>query len=174
MSKFKKVEERSAPAMNTASLPDIVFMLLFFFMVATTTKETDPTVQYLAPDGTETEDLTPYKQRSEIDFIYIGKPRNTSRAAAFESGFALSLDNVLTNPIPDGLYDANVVGTWKTDKFDSKPARMNAPIEAVITCIKADGDAPSGLLFSVRKALQEVEALKIAYAVKDISVLKHD
>ena len=31
MSKFKKVDERSAPAMNTASLPDIVFMLLFFF-----------------------------------------------------------------------------------------------------------------------------------------------
>ena len=84
------------------------------------------------------------------------------------------MDNVLTNPVPDGLYDANVVGTWKMDKFDSKPARMNAPIEAVITCIKADGDAPSGLLFSVRKALQEVEALKIAYAVKDISVLKAD
>ena len=46
MSKFKKADERSAPAMNTASLPDIVFMLLFFFMVATTTKENDPTVHF--------------------------------------------------------------------------------------------------------------------------------
>ena len=53
MSKFKKADERSAPAMNTASLPDIVFMLLFF-MVATTTKETDPTVQFEPPKGTDT------------------------------------------------------------------------------------------------------------------------
>ena len=75
MSKFRKVEERSAPAMNTASLPDIVFMLLFFFMVATTSKETDPTVKYTSPEGTRTEDLTPYKQRSEIDFLYLGSPK---------------------------------------------------------------------------------------------------
>ena len=59
-------------------------------MVATTTKETDPTVQFEPPKkGTDTEDLTPYKQRSEIDFIYLGKPRNKSRAAAFEYGYAL-------------------------------------------------------------------------------------
>ena len=169
MSKFKKVDERSAPAMNTASLPDIVFMLLFFFMVATTTKETDPTVQLVAPKGTNTEDLTPYKQRSEIDFIYLGKPRNSSRAAAFDYGYALSLDNVVQSNT-DGLYDHNKVGTWKKNKFASKPARMKAPIEAVITCIKADIDAPAGIIFDIRKQLQEADALKIAYSVKDISI----
>ena len=169
MSKFKKADERSAPAMNTASLPDIVFMLLFFFMVATTTKETDPTVQFEPPKGTDTEDLTPYKQRSEIDFIYLGKPRNKSRAAAFEYGYALSLDNVV-QATPDGLYDANKVGEWKKSKFASKPARMKAPIESVITCVKADFGAPAGILFDIRKQLQAVDALKIAYSVKDISI----
>lgn len=169
MSKFKKVDERSAPAMNTASLPDIVFMLLFFFMVATTTKETDPTVQFEAPEGSNTEDLTPYKQRSEIDFIYLGKPRNLSRAVAFDYGYALSLDNVvLANP--DGLYNTNKVKIWKENKFDSKPARMKAPIESVITCIKADIKAPAGLIFEIRSQLQEADALKIAYSVKDISI----
>ena len=173
MSKFKKADERSAPAMNTASLPDIVFMLLFFFMVATTTKETDPTVQFEPPEGTNTEDLTPYKQRSEIDFIYLGKPRNTSRAAAFEYGFALSLDNVV-QATPDGLYDANKVGDWKKSKFASKPARMKAPIESVITCIKADFNAPAGIVFDIRKQLQSVDALKFAYSVKDISINMED
>lgn len=71
MSKFKKEGSGGAPAMNTASLPDIVFMLLFFFMVATTSKETDPTVEFESPTGSKTMDLTPYKQRSEIDFYTL-------------------------------------------------------------------------------------------------------
>ena len=45
MSKFRKGGRGGAPAVNTSSLPDIVFMLLFFFMVATTSKEVDPTVK---------------------------------------------------------------------------------------------------------------------------------
>ena len=171
MSKFRKVEERSAPAMNTASLPDIVFMLLFFFMVATTSKETDPTVKYTAPEGSRTEDLTPYKQRSEIDFLYLGAPRNPNRASAFKFGYALSLDNVV-QATPDGLYSTNAVSRWKKDKFDQKPARMIAPIEAVITCEKADQSAPTGLVFDIRKQLQDIDALTIAYSVKDKGVNK--
>lgn len=75
MSKFKKDGRGAGPALNTASLPDIVFMLLFFFMVATTSKETDPAVKIAQPEGTRTVDLTAYKQRSEIDFLYLGQPR---------------------------------------------------------------------------------------------------
>ena len=41
MSKFKKKNTEGTPAISTASLPDIVFMLLFFFMTATTMKDTD-------------------------------------------------------------------------------------------------------------------------------------
>ena len=166
MSKFKKEGSGGAPTMNTASLPDIVFMLLFFFMVATTSKETDPTVEFESPTGTKTMDLTPYKQRSEIDFLYLGTPRNPNRAKAFKMGFALSLDNVV-QATPDGLYPTNSVGRWKKDKFSQKPARMTAPIESVITCIKADRNAPSGLIFDIRKELQEIEALTIAYSVRD-------
>lgn len=166
MSKFKKEGSGGAPTMNTASLPDIVFMLLFFFMVATTSKETDPTVEFESPTGTKTMDLTPYKQRSEIDFLYLGTPRNPNRAKAFKMGFALSLDNVV-QATPDGLYPTNTVGRWKKDKFSQKPARMTAPLESVITCVKADRNAPSGLIFEIRKQLQDIEALTIAYSVRD-------
>ena len=166
MSKFKKEGSGGAPTMNTASLPDIVFMLLFFFMVATTSKETDPTVEFESPTGTKTMDLTPYKQRSEIDFLYLGAPRNPNRVKAFKMGFALSLDNVV-QATPDGLYPTNTVGRWKKDKFSQKPARMTAPLESVITCVKADRNAPSGLIFEIRNQLQEIEALTIAYSVRD-------
>ncbi len=166
MSKFKKEGSGGAPTLNTASLPDIVFMLLFFFMVATTSKETDPTVEFESPTGTKTMDLTPYKQPSEIDFLYLGTPRNPNRVKAFKMGFALSLDNVV-QATPDGLYPTNSVGRWKKDKFSQKPARMSAPIETVITCVKADRNAPSGLIFEIRKQLQDIEALTIAYSVRD-------
>jgi hypothetical protein len=111
-------------------------------------------------------DLTPYKQRSEVDFLYLGKPRNPARAAEFKMGYALSLDNVV-QATADGLYNTNAVGRWKLDKFDQKPPRMVAPIESVITCVKADKSAPSGLIFDIRKELQEINALTIAYAVRD-------
>ena len=39
MSKFKKKKSGDLPPVNTASLPDIVFMLLFFFMVATVMRD---------------------------------------------------------------------------------------------------------------------------------------
>ncbi|MFT5580787.1 MAG: hypothetical protein ACI9G9_000024 [Psychromonas sp.] len=167
MSKFKKDSGKKAPGVNTSSLPDIVFMLLFFFMVATTSKEVDPTVSVTQPEGTKTTDLTPYKQRSEIDFLYLGKPRNPNRVADFSMGYALSLDNVV-QATADELYSTTAVGQWKKDKFEEKKSRITVGIEGVITCVKADKGAPSGLIFDIRKELQEVNALTIAYAVRDI------
>ena len=166
MSKFKKGDKKKAPAVNTSSLPDIVFMLLFFFMVATTTKDADPTVEVTQPTGVRAEDMTPFKQRSEIDFLYLGVPRNKARAESFNMGYALFLDNV-AQPSPGDLYNVNTVRRWKLDKFDAKPDRMEQPIKEVITCVKADEKAPTGIIFEIRKELQEIEALKLAYAVKD-------
>ncbi len=170
MSKFKKDSGKKLPGVNTSSLPDIVFMLLFFFMVATTSKEVDPTVQVTSPVGSRTTDLTPYKQRSEIDFLYLGLPRNPNRSADFKMGYALSLDNVVTNVVADELYSVNAVGSWKKDKFDQKKTRVTVGIEGVITCVKADQSAPTGLIFDIRKQLQDVNGLTIAYSVRDNGV----
>ncbi len=166
MSKFKKGGKKPAPGINTSSLPDIVFMLLFFFMVATTTKDVDPTVEVTQPTGVRAEDMTPFKQRSEIDFLYLGVPRNKARAESFDMGYALFLDNV-AQPSPGDLYNVNTVRRWKLGKFDAKPDRMQEPIGEVITCVKADEKAPTGIIFDIRKELQEIDALKLAYAVQD-------
>ena len=45
MSKFKKKKGGDLPAISTASLPDIVFMLLFFFMVATVMRDSTLMIQ---------------------------------------------------------------------------------------------------------------------------------
>ena len=71
MAKFKKDGKKETPAISTASLPDIVFMLLFFFMVATTMREVSLMVSNAMPQATQTVKL---EKKSLVSNIYIGKP----------------------------------------------------------------------------------------------------
>ena len=52
MSKFNKKGGKGLPSISTASLPDIVFMLLFFFMVTTVMRETTLKVE-VTQEGTQ-------------------------------------------------------------------------------------------------------------------------
>jgi len=71
MAKFKKDEKRETPAISTASLPDIIFMLLFFFMVSTTMREVTVMVNNAMPQAVETVKL---EKKSLVSNIYVGKP----------------------------------------------------------------------------------------------------
>src|SRR5690554_2498971 len=128
MSKFRKNEEKPAPAINTSSLPDIVFMLLFFFMVATTTKEVDPLVKINSAQGAGVTDLTPFKQRGEVDFVYLGEPMKGD-VDKFEKRIDVQFDGILSQ---NGI---NGIGVWKTEKFRNKPAEVTAPQKNIITCL---------------------------------------
>ena len=75
MSKFKKGKGKGTPAVSTASLPDIVFMLLFFFMVTTVMREVDLQLKMEQPEATEIDKL---ENKSLVDYIYIGEPMNTA------------------------------------------------------------------------------------------------
>ncbi len=55
MSKFQKKRGDTAPAISTASLPDLVFILLFFFMVITKMRDTELKVKVQVPSATELE-----------------------------------------------------------------------------------------------------------------------
>ena len=78
MAKFeRKGKSKGVPAINTASLPDIVFMLLFFFMVATTMKETSLRVSFTLPKATETVKL---EKKSLVSYIYVGSPLRSFQA----------------------------------------------------------------------------------------------
>ncbi|MDX1651201.1 MAG: biopolymer transporter ExbD [Brumimicrobium sp.] len=160
MSKFKKDSSREAPAINTSSLPDIVFMLLFFFMVATTTKEIDPLVKVNPATGVGLNDMTPFKQRSEIDFVYMGEPLKGDESK-FKFGIAVQYDGIIHK---DGIQH---IGKWKNDKFASKPAEFSAPKEEVITCFKADETVPMGLIFEARDILGDNNFNKIGYAAAE-------
>ncbi len=74
MSKFKK-KKMAEPAISTASLPDIVFMLLFFFMVTTVLREQEILVEQKIPAATQLQKL---QKKTLISYIFIGKPKNTA------------------------------------------------------------------------------------------------
>ncbi|MFZ9046228.1 MAG: ExbD/TolR family protein [Cyclobacteriaceae bacterium] len=74
MSKFKKTS-KSSNDIPTAALPDIIFMLLFFFMVTTVLRETDIMVKQKLPKATQ---LTKIERKSLVSYIYMGEPKNTS------------------------------------------------------------------------------------------------
>ena len=51
MGKFNKTGKREMPALNTSSLPDLIFTLLFFFMIVTTMREVTLKVQFTLPSS---------------------------------------------------------------------------------------------------------------------------
>ena len=69
MAKIRKQEKKSVPAVSTASLPDIIFMLLFFFMVSTSIKEVTYKVNIRVPEATELQKL---EKKSLVRYIYVG------------------------------------------------------------------------------------------------------
>jgi len=71
MSRFRKKGGKDTPGISTASLPDIIFMLLFFFMVTTVMRETELLVKVASPSAKEVQKL---EKKSLVSFIYVGEP----------------------------------------------------------------------------------------------------
>jgi biopolymer transport protein ExbD len=70
--KFRK-RIRKMPEISTASLPDIIFMLLFFFMVVTVLKKNPAKLQYTIPEVAQNEKLD---KEEDYAYLYIGKNKN--------------------------------------------------------------------------------------------------
>jgi len=150
MSKFRKGGKKKSPGINTSALPDIIFMLLFFFMVATTSKDIDPIVKVKRPKSSEATDLTPFKQRNEIDFVFVGLPMKESLGDQVR----LQLDGQFGDP--------ENIGSWKKLKAEDR----GKAIETMITCLKTDAEVNYGYIYDIREALRDVKALMIAYGAE--------
>jgi len=67
---FNKKRASVKQEIPTASMPDIIFMLLLFFMVATTLREVDVYVQYKLPEAVAIEKI---ENKRLISYIWVGK-----------------------------------------------------------------------------------------------------
>jgi biopolymer transport protein ExbD len=143
MAIFRKKKGSGAQAINTASLPDIVFMLLFFFMVTTTMKEVALKVQLQQPKATE---LTKLEKKSLVTYVYVGVPQRQYQAT-FGSEPRLQLN--------DQFSTVDDIRSYIVQERESM--RENERAKMTVS-IKADYDTPMGVI-------------KISYSARQVSEL---
>ena len=157
---------REVPMLNTASLPDLIFTVLFFFMIVTHMRTTTSKVKYALPQGTELKRLV---KKSAVTYIYIGRAmpettRETSTVVSHNTSSASSMDvsayKVQLN---------NRVGT--IDEVASFVAnekkRMNPDDEVKMTVsIKADRSTPMYVINAVKRAVRAGGATRINYSAE--------
>ncbi|CAL2085733.1 biopolymer transporter ExbD [Tenacibaculum sp. 190524A05c] len=145
MSKFGK-KKKGSPAISTASLPDIVFMLLFFFMVTTVMRETD--LQINSPSLPSASEVKKLEQKSLVTTIYVGQAKDAKYGKKYNS-IQLNDKIATADDIPAFIINARL-----NIKEENHP-RMT-------TSIKADKQMSVGTLTDIRQRLRDVNALKLS------------
>ena len=145
---FRRRRSRELPELNTASLPDLIFTVLFFFMIVTHMRDVDLQVRYEVPQGTELQKLT---QKSAVTYVYIGRVKD-----APVDSFYIQLNNSLATVDDIKAY------------VESERSKMSSEDQPRMTVsIKADRDVPFGIISDVKKALQQSFALKVNYSATE-------
>ena len=146
MAKFKK-EAKSEPEIPTAALPDIIFMLLFFFMVTTVMRETDIMVKQELPKATQ---LSKLERKSLVSYIYIGEPK---KPELFGSEPKIQVNDVFIN-----IGDVILFVNQEKDKLSE------AERDQITISMKVDVEAKMGLVSDVQQELREANARKLLYS----------
>ena len=149
MSRFNKNGGREMPEMNTSSLPDLIFTILFFFMMVTTMREVTLQVKFDKPVGTQLEKLA---RKSCTSFIYVGKPTEALRSQ-FGTGTRIQLNDKYAEP-------AEVYDYVRAER--SNLGESDQPFFTV--SLKCDHETPMGIITDVKQVLRKAYALKIVYS----------
>lgn len=147
MAGFKKKESREMPEMNTSSLPDLIFTILFFFMIVTTMREVTLQVKLTVPQGTELEKL---EKKSAVSYIYVGPPTDALRA---QMGSTTRIQ----------LNDRYAEPREVMDFVAQERQGMANQAEQVIS-IKADSKTQMGIITDIKEVLRKSWALRINYS----------
>lgn len=149
MSKFRSNGKREMPELNTSSLPDLIFTVLFFFMCVTSMREVDPLVDVTTPYGTQLEKL---ENKSLVTYIYIGQPIDKFRTQ-LGGGSRIQLN--------DKFADVDAIHDYIAQKRESMP-EYDIPFMKV--SLKIDENTKMGLVTEVKQALRKAWALNIVYS----------
>lgn len=154
MSKFKKKGSKDAPGITTASLPDIVFMLLCFFMVVTKMRDSEIMVQIQVPAATELQKL---EKKSLVTHIYIGTPM-AKYAAVMGTAPRIQLNDQFAEPSAIPLFIAN-------EKQKVVPAKLRDKMTAAL---RIDRDVKMGIVTDVKTELRRIDFRKVSYLATDL------
>jgi len=151
MGKFTKKRGKAKPEVSTASLPDIIFMLLFFFMVVTVLRDSELKVTNNVPEATE---LTELEKKSLVNYLFIGKPLEKWQAT-YGTKPQLQLGDKFANMNEIPLFIEKHRSTVKENE-----------IPKLISSLKIDGEVTMGVVTDVKTELRKSGQLKVNYSAK--------
>lgn len=147
--KIRKDKKKSLPPVSTASLPDIVFMLLFFFMVTTVMRETSLKVVHVLPKAQE---IAKLERKSLVAYIHIGPPIKALQSV-YGTEPRVQLDDSFASPKDIPAF---------VEKVKSETNEAEVPL--LTYSLKVDSEAKMGIVTDVKQELRKVNALKINYS----------
>jgi len=153
MAKFKK-KAKTSQDIPTAALPDIIFMLLFFFMVTTVMREVTYKVQIKLPEATEIQKL---EKKSLVSYIYVGPP---IKSKVYGTNTRIQLN--------DQFAKVSDIPSFITSE---RQARDEADRKFITTSLKVDGNIKMGIVTDVKQELRKSGAFKINYSTRKVGKL---
>ena len=156
MAKFRKEGKKEVPQVSTSSLPDSVYMLIFFFMITTTMRDVELKVKASPlPKATEIQKL---EHKALVSSIYIGAPRDSKLGTESR----IQLDDSFATPAD--------IADWIQKERDS---RNPADVPLLTTALKVHKDTRMGVVTDVKQELRKVGAFRINYTTLKGSVLEN-
>ncbi|NBV31608.1 MAG: biopolymer transporter ExbD [Bacteroidetes bacterium] len=143
MSKFKKKSAKTNQAIPTSAMPDIVFMLLIFFMVTTVLREVELQVQV---QYSRAENIEKIEQKRLVSYVYIG-PEKLANSRVGET--RVQIDDAL-------IDDIGAIRNIMYDKLLEEPR--------LIVSLRVDQESEFGIVTDVQQELRHAGTLRINYS----------
>ena len=151
MGRFRQRQSNRVPGLNLASMPDLIFTVLFFFMIVTHMRDVDPKVQYSVPQGTE---LTKEVNKNGLVYIFIGKPVDAQ-------------GRVISDDVRIQMGNRYVTLAEIGDEIAKERERLSEEDRQRLTVsIRADRDTEMGIINDVKQELRKAGALNINYSAE--------
>ncbi|MBI9059547.1 MAG: biopolymer transporter ExbD [Labilibaculum sp.] len=149
MAKFKKDGGKELPEISTASLPDIVFMLLFFFMVSTTMRDVELSVNYTQPKANE---LVKLEKKDLVSNIHVGVPlRKFQKTFGTEPRIQLN----------DQFATVDDIQAFISTEREARKEELR---NKLTTSLKVDRYTKMGIIIDIKQELRKASSLKLNYS----------
>lgn len=142
---------KTSQEIPTSALPDIIFILLFFFMVTTKMRKENLLVENTRPQVTQLQKL---EDKNTVTYIYVGKPKKDD---VFGSEPRIQVNDAFVNPneIPQFIQQEKT-------KLGPKASKLKV-------VLKIDTKAKMGLITDVKMKLREADARRIVYSANKLT-----
>ena len=146
MSRFRKTSSRKVPDLNTAALPDLIFTLLFFFMIVTHMRPVPVLTEFNVPNANELQNL---KEKSQLIYIIVGKESDENLRPAIQLNSSL----ISFEEFPDKLLELKEIVAPENQ-------------QKIVVVLKIDKNTEMGLVNDIRTVLRETDLLTVYYSAE--------